>query len=148
QGTRSSFGGAISADGRYVAFASTASNLVPDDTNGDATHSENDVFVHDLRSGRTQRVSVSSDGAQANGNSGPTSLSADGRYVAFGSNAPNLVAGDTNNAQDVFVHDNLSSETQRLSRSSPGGQRHHGRYGRPRSADGRDRGSSSYATTP
>jgi Tol biopolymer transport system component len=146
QGTRSSFGGAISADGRYVAFASTAPNLVPDDTNADATHSENDVFVHDLRSGLTQRVSVSSDGAQANGNSGPTSLSADGRYVAFGSNAPNLVAGDTNNAQDVFVHDNLSGETQRLSVSSAGGQGNDGSYGGTLSADGRYVGFSSFAT--
>jgi Tol biopolymer transport system component len=91
-------------------------------------------------------VSVSSDGTQANGNSGPTSLSADGRYVAFQSNAPNLVAGDTNNTQDVFVHDNLSGDTQRLSVNSAGGQANDGSYAPRLSADGRYVAFSSFAT--
>jgi len=95
---------ALSADGRQVAFASNASNLVADDTN-----SKTDVFVRDLRAGKTARVSVASDGSQGNDRSGgPFSglaLSADGRRVAFGSDASNLVAGDRNFTSDVFVHD-------------------------------------------
>ena len=79
----------ISADGRYVAFSSDAPNLVPGDTN-DAF----DVFVHDRETGTTSRVNVDSAGTQAEGVSGfgiaSTSISADGRYVAFGSDAPNL----------------------------------------------------------
>ena len=82
--------------GRYVAFQSWARNLVGGDTNG-----WQDVFVHDLQSGTTERVSVDSSGAQGNGVSySRPSISADGRYVAFGSLASNLVEGDTNNALD------------------------------------------------
>src|SRR5690349_24896310 len=91
----------LSADGRYIAFQSFASNLVPDDTNADS-----DVFVRDMQSNLTTRVSVSSDGVQANGHMQNVSMSADGRYVAFGSGATNLVAGDTNGMWDIFVHDN------------------------------------------
>src|SRR5262249_43185861 len=69
---------ALSADGRVVAFESLATNLVPRDTNRDW-----DVFVHDRQTGMTERVSVASDGAQANGPSTWGSLSADGRVVAF-----------------------------------------------------------------
>jgi Tol biopolymer transport system component len=88
----------ISADGRYVAFASVASNLVAGDTNGSY-----DVFVHDRSTGKTRRVSVTSGGTEASGGSSSSSISADGRYVAFQSNASNLVAGDTNEKTDVFV---------------------------------------------
>ncbi len=95
---------ALSADGRQVAFASNASNLVADDTN-----SKTDVFVRDLRVGKTARVSVASDGSQGNDRSGGfatgLALSADGRRVAFASDASNLVAGDRNFTTDVFVHD-------------------------------------------
>src|SRR5207249_4673670 len=93
-------GPAISADGRYVAFDSLASNLVGGDTNGFA-----DIFVHDRLSGATERVSVDSSGAQGNGSSGyfyRPSISADGRYVAFPSLASNLVPGDTNGTWDTF----------------------------------------------
>ncbi len=96
-----SSGPAISADGRYVAFVSGASNLVPDDTNAAP-----DVFVHDIQTGITSRVSVDSNGAQANNRwapSAPPSISADGQYIAFDSDATNLVPGDTSN-QDVFLH--------------------------------------------
>ena len=75
----------ISADGRYVAFA-TAAALVAEDTNGAI-----DVFVHDRSSGQTERVSLDADEAEANGDSSGASLSADGRYVAFWSNAHNLM---------------------------------------------------------
>jgi Tol biopolymer transport system component len=137
QGTSSSSGVAISADGRHVGFASSAPNLVPDDTNSGPTNSNYDLFVHDLGSGQTQRVSVSSDGAQAVGNSFAPSLSADGRYVAFMSNAPDLVADDTNHSYDIFMHDNLSGETQRLSVTSTGGQVNDASQIPKLSADGR-----------
>jgi Tol biopolymer transport system component len=88
----------ISAHGRYVAFRSGAANLVPGDTNGKA-----DVFVHDRQTGTTRRVSVRSNGDQANGYSHAPSISADGRYVAFHSYATNLVSSDTNGMPDVFV---------------------------------------------
>jgi Tol biopolymer transport system component len=88
----------ISADGRYVAFSSWASNLVPGDTNG-----VRDIFVHDRVTGQTTRVSVASDGTEGNGHSDLPSISADGRYVAFASEASNLVPGDTNRWADIFV---------------------------------------------
>jgi cysteine-rich repeat protein len=92
---------AMSADGRFVAFNSNATNLVPVDSN-----SRIDAFVHDRQTGVTQRVNVAPDGSEADGGTVlPTSLSADGRYVLFVSVATNLVAGDTNAAQDVFVND-------------------------------------------
>jgi Tol biopolymer transport system component len=90
----------ISADGRYVAFDSIATDLVEGDTNGTT-----DVFVHDLVGGGTVRVSVDSSGGQGNGASRWPSVSADGRFVAFGSYASNLVAGDANGLPDVFVRD-------------------------------------------
>jgi Tol biopolymer transport system component len=108
--TGSSGGAALSADGRYVAFNSEASNLVAGDTNG-----TNDVFVHDRTTGTTTRVSVGAEGAQANGYTYYPSISANGRYVAFFSEASNLVAGDTNEAHDVFVHDRTSGATTRVS---------------------------------
>ncbi|MEW6447183.1 MAG: S-layer homology domain-containing protein [Bacillota bacterium] len=107
----------ISADGRFVAFVSDSSNLVPGDTNGMA-----DVFVHDRQLHRTERVSISGTGMQANGNSYFPSISADGRYVAFSSDASNLVSGDTNRKADVFVHDRWTRRTERVSVSSTGAQ--------------------------
>ena len=107
----------MSADGRYVAFQSDASNLVPGDTN----HST-DVFVRDLRSGTTRRVSVATDGTQANGDSFSPAISADGRYVAFVSDASNLVPGDTNHSTDVFVRDLRLGTTQRVSVAADGSQ--------------------------
>jgi len=97
-GTLYSYAPSISADGRYVAFESSATNLVSGDTND-----KSDIFVYDRQAGVTRRVSVSSSGAQANLGSNRPALSADGAYVAFESIATNLVAGDTNNYQDVFV---------------------------------------------
>jgi len=112
----------ISADGRYVAFESLADNLVPDDSNG-----LRDVFVHDLVTGKTTRVNVASDGTEANaGNSHDwlwtwsNPVSENGRYVAFTSPASNLVAGDNNAAEDIFVHDLETGETTRVSVASDG----------------------------
>ena len=100
----------ISADGRWVAFESRYSNLVAEDTNG-----ESDVFVHDRLNHETTRVSVDSDGMQGNSGSSEPQLSADGRWVTFTSYANNLVAGDTNEVRDIFVHDRLSHKTTRVS---------------------------------
>jgi len=115
-----SINGGLSFLGRHAIFASKASNLVPGDTNGAW-----DVFVRDtcrdywtdtLLDGctpKTTRVSVAPDGSQANGDSGstvtspsgPLAVSFDGRYIAFVSSATNLVAGDTNGVDDVFLRD-------------------------------------------
>lgn len=107
----------ISADGQWVAFESGASNLVPSDLN-----EWPDVFVVELASGQLERISVSSSGEEGNGLSRLPSLSADGRYVAFESGASNLVAGDSNQRRDIFVHDRQTGATTRVSVSSAGDQ--------------------------
>ncbi|MEN3356287.1 MAG: hypothetical protein V7637_269, partial [Mycobacteriales bacterium] len=107
----------VSADGRFVAFTSTATNLVSGDNNGEA-----DVFVRDLRRGHTRRVSVGLAGAESNGRGTGALISAGGRYVAFGAVATNLVAGDTNGVQDVFVRDLVVGRTTRVSVTPDGGQ--------------------------
>jgi Tol biopolymer transport system component len=119
QGGGASLFSFISADGQHVAFASTASNLVPFDTNGVL-----DVFVHDILSGHTQRVSTNSDGGQGDLESGDygIALSADGGIVVFASDANNLVLGDTNHSLDIFVHDRQSGRTSRASVNSAGMQ--------------------------
>ena len=130
----------ISADGRFVAFSSRATNLVPGDTNA-----FDDGFVHDRATGETTRVSVASDGAQATGHTSVPAtgwdaggaISADGRFVAFSSNATNLVAGDMNGFGDVFVHDRLSGATTRVSVRSSGGEANHYSYVGELSDDGR-----------
>jgi Tol biopolymer transport system component len=109
--------GGMSANSRYVVFRSDASNLVGHDTN----HAE-DIFVRDRATGRTIRVSVSSRGHEANAASGFPAISANGRYVAFTSSASNLVAHDTNDVGDVFVHDRVTGRTRRVSISSGGRQ--------------------------
>ena len=122
----------ISADGRYVAFFSSATNLVAGDTNGYP-----DIFVHDLQTGDTTRVSVASDGTQGNDIPRFPSISGDGRYVAFESDATNLVSGDTNGWIDVFVHDRLTGITTRVSVASDGTQGNSGSQSPSISADGR-----------
>jgi 6-phosphogluconolactonase (cycloisomerase 2 family) len=115
QGNEYSNNISISSDGRYVAFSSSASNLVANDTNG-----KDDIFVHDRQTGQTTRISVSSNSAQGNDSSTHVALSDDGRYVAFTSYATNLVAGDTNSASDVFVHDRQTGITSLISKSTLG----------------------------
>jgi Tol biopolymer transport system component len=107
----------LAADGSCVAFQSSASNLVAGDTNG-----ELDVFLHDLASGQTFCISLTNAGAPATGRSGAPALSADGLTVAFESDAPDLVASDTNGEQDVFVYDRMSALTSRVSVNTPGGE--------------------------
>jgi Tol biopolymer transport system component len=101
---------AISADGRFIAFESLATNLVSNDTNGVA-----DIFIRDRQTGQTERVSIDSNGNQANGVSADLSMSDDGRFVAFRSDASNLVANDNNVTSDIFVHDRQTGETERVS---------------------------------
>lgn len=122
----------VSADGRFVAFASGATNLVSGDTNGFY-----DIFVRDRMLGTTIRASVASDGSQSNGQTDLSVISADGRYLAFESDASNLVVGDTNNATDVFIHNLITGQTTRVSVLSDGGQRSRRSYNVDVSDDGR-----------
>ena len=105
----------ISADGRWVAFESSSTNLVPGDTNNWP-----DVFVVDRTSGAIERVSVSSAGAQAVLGGNSPSISADGRFVAFTSISGDLVSGDTNGVRDIFLRDRTAGTTTRISLSPLG----------------------------
>lgn len=136
---------AISAQGRFVAFASLASNLVPHDTNGSPCPPQqlcgSDVFVRDRVADKTERVSIGPHGRQGlgglgNGSDAPA-MSADGRFVAFESDATNLVPGDTNAAYDIFVHDRLRGTTRRVSVELNGAQAHGDSLMPSISADGR-----------
>jgi len=130
----------ISADGRCVAFGSSASNLVSGDNND-----KYDIFVKDLTTGITTRISTDSAGNQGNGDSGAPmyyehagpSISADGRFVAFASQADNLVSGDTNGSWDIFVKDLTTGLTTLASSNSAGDPGDRGSYGPSISADGR-----------
>ena len=128
-----SYSNSISADGRYVAFWSRASNLVPNDNNGLI-----DVFVHDRVTGATELVSLASDGTQGNNRSYDPVISADGRYVAFWSYASNFVAIDANGSNpDVFVHDRVAGTTELVSLASDGTQGNNDSWEPDISADGR-----------
>jgi hypothetical protein len=94
----------ISANGRFVAFMEVA----------DEPFGVQDVILHDLTTGAEEPVSVSAGGAPADAVSGPSDISADGRFVAFMSYATNLVPGDTNGVPDIFVRDRASSPTELL----------------------------------
>lgn len=110
----------ISDDGTVVAFASSASTLVPSDTNGDA-----DIFVRDRVAGTTTRISVSSTGAQANNRSTSPAISANGNWITYSSRATNLLGSgnDTNGLEDVFLYNRSNGNTTRLSvRNNSGNQ--------------------------
>ncbi len=138
-GNRVSLYNAISGNGRYVAFFSYAKNLVLNDTN-----SFSDLFVHDLETGVTERVSISSQGAEGNNDVLNVSMDYTGRYVAFASYASNLVTGDTNEASDIFIHDRETKTTSRVSLNSSGQEgktrsgmySHHGAFAPAISSDG------------
>jgi Tol biopolymer transport system component len=117
QGNDHSRNAFISGDGRYVAHASSASNLVSGDSNVLP-----DIFVYDRQTGTTERVSIDSGGFQGNGDSRAPSLSTDGQVVAFHAFATNLVSGDGNGAGDVFVRNRGTGVTERMSVSSSGGE--------------------------
>lgn len=141
QGNSDSDMGRISDDGRYVAFESRASNLVPGDTNADW-----DVFVRDRIAGTTERVSVARSGAEVHGFSGQPSISSDGRYVAFSSTAPDLVPGDSNGVGDVFVRDRWNGTTDLVSVATGGGQANQGAAGPVISGNGRFVAFTSFST--
>ena len=100
----------VNQDGNIVAFASSASNLVDNDTNG-----VSDIFVRNRQTGVVQRVSVGTGSVEANGASYDPSVSGDGRYVVFTSDASNLVQNDTNGVSDVFLYDRVANTTVRIS---------------------------------
>lgn len=116
QGDRASVGGAISAGGRYIAFESDATNLVSSDTNN-----KRDVFVRDLQTSTTTRVSLNAAGVQGNKESSGPSISADGRFVAFLSVATNLVPGGASGLGDVFIRDRQNGTTMLVSAHCTGG---------------------------
>src|SRR5204862_2506253 len=113
-----------SAAGRFVAFRTTATTVVAGDTNVLPA-----VWGRYGQTGITERVSVASDGTQGNNASSYPALSADGRFVAFDSDATDLVAGDTNGTTDVFVHDRQTGTTERVSVVSGGGTQGNGNSG-------------------
>lgn len=128
-----SFSPAISADGRYVAFASLATNLTLNDGNGFA-----DVFRKDMSTGSALIVSAAPDGLSANSVSFGPAISANGRYVAFLSAASNIVGDDTNYSVDVFRKDMLTSKTLRVNLAADGTEASAGAMNAPAiSADGR-----------
>lgn len=116
QGDGPSTRGDISGNGRFVLFTSTATNLVPDDTND-----VEDVFVRDLQEQTTTRVSVGTGGTEGNGRSRLGDISPDGRYATFQSAATNLVAADTNGVEDIFRHDRHTGHTELVTVATDGG---------------------------
>jgi Tol biopolymer transport system component len=109
----------ISADGRYVVFESHARNLIPGEANARLAPQ---IYLRDRTMGTTERISVSSTGEAGNRESSSPSISADGRFVAFESEADNLVPGDTNGSMDVFVRDRSAGTTERVNLSPTGAQ--------------------------
>jgi hypothetical protein len=119
QGDLGSGSGDSTPDGRYVVFASHATNLVENDSNG-----KSDIFLHDRDTGETIRVSVASDGSQADGDSKNPSISDDGRYIAFQSGAENLISNDINRAwSDIYLRDIISETTTLISIDSDENQK-------------------------
>lgn len=111
----SSRGARISSDGQWITYGSSASNLISGDTNR-----QPDTFVTSMASGETTRVSVGLGGAQPNSQSAPGAISGDGRWIAYGSGASNLVEGDTNNAWDTFLFDRSTGTTTLVSKALNG----------------------------
>lgn len=121
----------ISSDGNFIAYSSPATNLVPGDTNG-----QQDIFLYDVAHATTTLISTGAGSTQTDSTSSSPSISADGRYVAFLSNATNLVANDNNNASDIFVYDRQSSTITRVSVTAAGVEALGASYSPALSADG------------
>lgn len=141
QGNTLSNSASISDDGRYVSFASTATNLVSGDTNA-----ASDIFVRDLLLGTTTRVSTDANGVQGDNISSASNISADGKFVSFYSNSTNLVSDDTNSAGDIFIKNIESGEIVRASIDNTGNQGDLASVTSAISADGRHVVFSSEAT--
>jgi len=131
-GNLSSFNPSVSGDGRFVVFESNATNLVEGDSNN-AT----DIFVRDTLTATTTQISVDSFGNPGNAASVNPSISADGRFIVFESDATNLVAGDTNNVRDIFLRDALTGTTTQISTNSLGNTGNLSSFNPVISADGR-----------
>jgi len=132
QGNAASADPVISANGRYVAFESSATNLGPGDTNGFT-----DVYLRDMVAHTTYRVSLSNSGGQGNKSSSEPRITPSGRFLVFDSIASNLVKGDTNSASDIFVRDLSAHHTYRVSVSNAGRQGNKGSYSGKISGNGR-----------
>jgi hypothetical protein len=132
QGNANSIQNTISKNGRFVAFESLASNLIGTDANG-----TQDIFVRNRKSGKTTRVSVRTNGTEANGPSSGPQISNSGRFVAFTSSANNLIGLDGNGVSDVFVRDRDRKKTTRVSTRSNGGEANGGSSVQGISGDGR-----------
>ena len=115
QANRDSYKASISQDGQYIAFESSATNLIAGVTG-------TQIYIHNRQSGNTDIVSISSTGEEGNGRSYNPSLSANGRYVVFGSFSTNLIANDNNGVSDIFVHDRQEGITSRISVSTGGAE--------------------------
>jgi len=132
EGDRPSLNPSISADGRFVAFESNSTNLVPGDTNNNS-----DIFIRNIETNTTTRVSVNSTGNQGNIGSFNPSISAQGPWVVFDSLADNLVAGDTNSTRDIFLHEIPTNTTNRVSVNSSQNQGNLGSISAAITPDGR-----------
>jgi len=132
QGNGGSIRSAISNNGRLIAFESVATNLIGNDSNN-----AQDIFIRNRKSGKTSRISKRSNGAEANGISQLPFISDSGRFVAFSSDATNLIGQDGNNVSDVFVHDRKKKKTTRVSTRSNGVEANAISVGQGISADGR-----------
>lgn len=126
-----SFNPSISADGRYVAFRSASSNLVEGDTND-----KRDIFLHDRVTEKTTRVSVATNGTEGDDDSWEPSISDDGRYISFSSDASTLVEGDTNSRTDIFLYDRVTRKTTRVSVATDGTEGDNNSYDPSLSANG------------
>jgi Tol biopolymer transport system component len=132
EGNSDSFAPSVSADGQRVVFLSSADNLVEGDHNG-----YHDVFWYERSDGQISRLSVGVDGQEANGASSDAHISADGRFVVFVSEASNLVSGDTNGYEDVFLYDRQTGVTNIVSVAADGTQGDNRSLQPAISADGR-----------
>ena len=114
--TSSPGGRAVSSDGRYVVYHSTATDLVANDLNGATA----DIFLYDSLNDTTTLISKDISGGGTNGGSYSPSISADGRYVVYYSSASNLVTGDTNSRYDIFLYDTVGNTTTLISKNTSG----------------------------
>lgn len=133
-----SFDPSVSADGRFVAFASSATGFL--DNEGDTLNDTNgafDIYLRDMQSGAFELISKNTSGSAATGSSFNPQISADGRFVAFHSNAGDLISGDTNGTNDIFVYDRNNDTMTRISVHSDGSQANGQSFNADISDDGR-----------
>ena len=140
QSNSGSYHPVISADGRFVAYESYASNIVSNDTNGTL-----DVFLYDRKTHKVKRISVNDNGTEGNKRSEWPSITADGKFVAFQSNASNLVSNSVANA-NIYVYDRDTQKIEMISVSDNGTAGNNSSYTPSISLDGRFVTFSSYSS--